>query len=156
MSYQYLTIMIVIDPHNLMRPSIIERNEDDQVVTVEASDDDRHFRNCEKSDDDDITKKIDRGEHERNVKASLVLIVLQPIEATNNAAVTLSPLGTILRLYTRNAPSQDFASMMIYCGIVPYRGHDDVDVQKHDQRVHGPLNVHDTVAIRPGKRHQQP
>ena len=107
MSYQYLTIMIVIDPHNLMRPSIIERNEDDQVVTVEASDDDRHFRNCEKSDDDDITKKIDRGEHERNVKASLVLIVLQPIEATNNAAVTFSSLGTVLLVKARKTQKEE-------------------------------------------------
>ena len=117
MSYQYLTIMIVIDPHNLMRPSIIERNEDDQVVTVEASDDDRHFRNCEKSDDDDITKKIDRGEHERNVKASLVLIVLQPIEATNNASVTLSPFGAVLLVYARSKQTEKLVKQKVQLGM---------------------------------------
>jgi len=34
---------------------------------------------------------------------------------------------------------------IIYCGIIPYRGHDNIDVQKHDQRVHGPLDVHDAT-----------
>jgi len=78
-----------------------------QDVTVHASNDNWHFGDREKSDDDDITKKIDRGEHERNVKASLVLIVLQPIEATNNAAVTFSSLGTVLLVKARKTQKEE-------------------------------------------------
>ena len=88
-----------------------------QDVTVHASNDNWHFGDREKSDDDDITKKIDRGEHERNVKASLVLIVLQPIEATNNAAVTLSPFGAVLLVYARSKQTEKLVKQKVQLGM---------------------------------------
>jgi hypothetical protein len=68
----------------------------EEIVTVKSSDDDGHLCDCEKSNNDYVTKEVDCGEHKGSIETILVSVILKPTEAINNTTVAFSSLGAIL------------------------------------------------------------